>query len=79
MGGKASLLLVIGFSMLFMIFSRNFNNMGYDTLDNYSRYFYKAKAHSLALTGINIMSNQIWLNLPDFPQQVYPASQIHHR
>ena len=62
MGGKASLFLVIGFSMLFMIFGRNFNSMGYDTLDNFTRYYYKSKAHSLALAGINIVSNSIWLN-----------------
>jgi hypothetical protein len=62
MGGKASLLLVIGFSLLFMIFGRNFNSMAYDTLDNFSRYFYKSKAHSLALVGINIMSNRLWRN-----------------
>jgi len=62
MSGKSSLFLVIGFSMLFMIFGRNFNNMAYDTLDNFTRYYYKAKAHSLALAGVNLISNQIWLN-----------------
>jgi len=60
MGGKASLLLVIGFSLLFMIFGRNFNQMGYDTLDNFTRYYYKSKAHSLAIIGINLMSNRLW-------------------
>jgi hypothetical protein len=62
MGGKASLLLVLGFSLIFMVAGRNYNNMATSTTTNVSNYFLDAKAHNLAASGVNLVTNQIFVN-----------------
>jgi len=62
MGGKGAILLVLGFSLIFMVAGRNFNNMATGTIDNFSSYFYDAKAHNIAATGINLVANQFFLD-----------------
>jgi hypothetical protein len=62
MGGKASLFLVIGFSLIFMIAGRNFNNMATSTTDNFTSYFVKSKAHYIAVSGVNLIVNRLFLD-----------------
>lgn len=62
MGGKASLLLVLGFNLIFMIAGRNFNNMATSTTINVSNYFIDAKTHTLAASGVNIVINKLFLD-----------------
>jgi len=62
MGGKAALLLVLGFSVIFMIAGRNFNNMSTSAVDNFVGYYSDAKAHNLAASGVNLVTNQVFLN-----------------
>jgi hypothetical protein len=62
MGGKASLLLVLGFSLIFMVAGRNFNNMATNTTINVSNYYIDAKTHTLASSGVNIVINKLFLD-----------------
>jgi hypothetical protein len=66
-GGKAAILLVLGFSLVFMVAGSNFNRMSTDTVDNMAAYFYETKAHHIASAGVNIVANKVFLNndLPD--------------
>jgi hypothetical protein len=67
MFGKGSLLLVLGFSMMFMVSGVSFNNMMNSTIDNYSKYYFTAKCRYLADAGVNIINNRLWKNasVPD--------------
>lgn len=62
MGGKGALLLVLGFSLIFMVAGRNFNNMATSTVENLTSYYSDTKAHHLAASGVNLVTNQIFLN-----------------
>lgn len=67
MGGKGAIFLVLGFSLIFMVVGRNFNSMATATVDNFTAYYYETKVHHIAATGVNLVTNQIFLNgaLPD--------------
>jgi hypothetical protein len=62
MGGKGSLILVIGFSFIFMIAGRNFNNMATSTIDNYDKYYLKTQCRYFANSGVNIINSKLWKN-----------------
>ena len=62
MGGKAALLLVLGFSLIFMVAGKNFNQMATGTVENFSGYFYDTKARHLTATGVNLVTNKIFFN-----------------
>ncbi len=62
MGGKAALLLVLGFSLIFMVAGKNFNQMAIGTVENFSGYFYDAKARHLTDAGVNLATNKIFFN-----------------
>jgi hypothetical protein len=62
MGGKGAILLVLGFSLIFMVAGRNFNSMATATVDNFANYYYDAKAHHMATSGVNLVTNQLFLN-----------------
>ncbi|NJD23036.1 MAG: DUF4900 domain-containing protein [Melioribacter sp.] len=62
MGGKAALFLVLGFSLIFMVAGRNFNSLATSTVDNFANYYFDTKAHHLAASGVNLVTNQIFLN-----------------
>jgi len=62
MGGKGALLLVLGFSLIFMVAGRNFNSMSTATVENFANYYNDQKSHHLAASGINLVTNQIFLN-----------------
>jgi hypothetical protein len=62
MGGKAILFLVVGFSLIFMIAGRNFNNMGIATTENLSKYYVQAQAHYIAASGVNLVVNRLFLD-----------------
>lgn len=62
MGGKGALLLVLGFSLIFMVAGRNFNNMATSTVENFANYYYNTKSRHFASSGINIVINKLYLN-----------------
>lgn len=62
MGGKASVLLVLGFSMLFLVKTHNFSNLTTRALDNTIDYYTKSKAHNACISGANMASNMLFFD-----------------
>ncbi len=62
MVGKAALLLVMGFSMIFLTFGYRFNSVSTQTVQNYADYYNQTAAYNLASSGANMAANQIFLD-----------------
>ncbi len=62
MGGKAAILLVLGFSMIFLIFGHNFSNLSTRAVDNMTDYYAETQAFNIANAGANIAANQIFMD-----------------
>ena len=62
MSGKATLLLIVGFSLIFLVVSRNFGDTATRAIDNYVDYYKKAVSHNIAVSGANIAANNIFLD-----------------
>jgi len=62
MSGKASLLVVMGFNLIFLVLSKNFGDVSSRTVDNYVNYYQGTVAHDIAISAANIAANQIFLD-----------------
>lgn len=62
MGGKASLLLVLGFSMIFLVVGQNFLGLSNRAIDNVSRYYSETQAQNIAVAGANMAANAIFMD-----------------
>ena len=62
MGGKATILLVLGFSLIFVIVGYNFGGLTTRAVDNSVDYFSKTIAHNIAVSGANMALNEIFLD-----------------
>jgi len=60
MSGKASLFVVVGFTLLFMITLQNYGSITNRSVDNYIEYCNKTVAHNIALSAANIVANQVY-------------------
>ena len=57
MGGKASLYMVLGFSLIFMVAGYNFSSLTRRAVNNEVCYFEETKAHDIAVAGANLAAN----------------------
>ena len=62
MGGKASILMVLGFSMIFLVFGYNYNNMTNRAIDNFIEYYTNTNSHNIAVAGANMAANEVFMN-----------------
>lgn len=62
MGGKASILMVLGFSMIMLIFSYNYSRLTVGAVDNEVQYYKETIAQNIAISGANIGANQLFLS-----------------
>lgn len=62
MGGKASLYMVLGFSLIFMVAGYNYGLLTNNAVDNNVNYYCETIAHNIAVSGANIAANQVFLN-----------------
>lgn len=62
MGGKASILLVLGFSLIFLIIGHNFGNVSTRATDNFADYYDSTMAYNIAISGTNIVANKFFVN-----------------
>jgi hypothetical protein len=60
MGGKAILILVLGFSLIFMVAQTNYSTMATQTTQNLTSYYNLTKCRNAALSGINLLSNRLF-------------------
>lgn len=62
MGGKAALLLVLGFSSILLVIGLNFNSISGNAADNSGQFFESAMSKEIARTGINLAVSNISRN-----------------
>jgi len=62
MGGKAAIFMVLGFSMIFLVFGQNYNNLTNSAIDNFTNYYVRTKAHNIAVSGANMAANEVFMN-----------------
>lgn len=62
MAGKASLFLVLGFSMIFFVMSRNMISYTSDMETNYYGYYVRTISHNIAVSGANMASSQLFFD-----------------
>ena len=60
MFGKASLFLVMGFSIIFLVFGQKYNALSNETVDNLTDYQNETIAHNLASSGANLGANAMF-------------------
>ena len=54
MVGKASLFLILGFSLIFLVLGNNFGRISVQAFNNFSEYHDQTVAHDIAISGANI-------------------------
>lgn len=62
MGGKAILLVVIGFSMIFSVVNFNSSNTTTRAVENLTEYYSKTTLHNIAASGANMAANKIFID-----------------
>ncbi len=62
MGGKAAILLVLGFSLIFLVVGHNFGSLSTRSVDNYADYYRETMAHNIAVSAANIAANQLFFD-----------------
>mgnify|MGYP005845197311 CR=1 FL=1 len=62
MVGKATLFVVAGFSLIFLIVEYNMGSVSTRAVSNFVDYYVENYAHELAVTGANLAANQIFLD-----------------
>jgi hypothetical protein len=62
MGGKGTILIVMGFAISFFAFGRNFLNLTKQSSDNVVDYYCETKAHNIAVSAANFACNELFLD-----------------
>ncbi|PKL82875.1 MAG: hypothetical protein CVV24_07910 [Ignavibacteriae bacterium HGW-Ignavibacteriae-3] len=62
MGGKAAILLVLGFSLIFLVAGNNFNRVASTSVDNFSDYYTQTNAYNIARSAANIAANKVFFD-----------------
>jgi hypothetical protein len=62
MNGKATLLVVAGFSLIFLIVGKNLGSISSRAVDNSVEYYNQTVAHELAVSSANLAANQIFFD-----------------
>ncbi len=62
MGGKAAILMVLGFSIIFLVAGHNIGNLSTSAVDNEVVYFKENIAHNIAVSSANMALNQIFID-----------------
>jgi hypothetical protein len=62
MSGKAALFLILGFSTIFAVMSKNLLDYSNDATDNYVQYYSASNAHNIATSGANMAVSQLFFN-----------------
>ncbi len=71
MSGKASLLVIAGLSLVFLVIAQNFGNISNRAVDNYVEYHTETVAHNIAVSGANIAANEVYED-PTWVPTSYP-------
>jgi cytoskeletal protein CcmA (bactofilin family) len=64
MTGRGTLIVILGFALLFGIASKNWNRVATSSVDNFLQYYDETMAHSIAISAANLGANQVFVNQP---------------
>jgi hypothetical protein len=62
MGGKAAILLVLGFSMIFLVFTQNNSRVSTTATQNFADYYTETKVNNMAQAAANMAAHKIFEN-----------------
>jgi hypothetical protein len=62
MGGKASILIVMGFSAVLLVMTQNFNSLTVRSVDNFASYYEETIAHNIAVSGANFAASALFFD-----------------
>jgi len=62
MVGKATLFVVAGFSLIFLIVEYNMGNVSTRAVDNFTEYYLENYSREIATSGANLAANKIFLD-----------------
>lgn len=62
MSGKATLLVVMGFSLIFLIVGKNLGSISSRAVDNSVEYYNQTVAHELAVSAANLAANNLFFD-----------------
>ncbi|MCW9097233.1 MAG: DUF4900 domain-containing protein [Ignavibacteriaceae bacterium] len=62
MGGKVSLLLILGFSGIFGMIGQNLLNFSNEASENFYNYYTETRSHNIAVSGANMASNKLFMD-----------------
>ena len=62
MAGKATFLVIIGFTLIFMVAIKNFGRISTGAVGNMVDYYTEMISHNIAVSGANLASNQIFVD-----------------
>ena len=62
MSGKATIFVIAGFSLLFLVIAKNFGDVSNRAVDNFIELPQRDCAHGIAISGANIAANEIFLD-----------------
>jgi len=71
MSGKAILLVVLSFSLIFLIMGRNLGDISTRAVENSSKYYTNTVAHEIAVSGANIVASLISRD-PEYDDPITP-------
>ncbi len=62
MGGKVSLLLILGFSGIFGLMGRSLLNFSNEASENFYNYYSGTRSHNIAVSGANMAANKLFID-----------------
>jgi hypothetical protein len=62
MGGKVSLLLILGFSGIFGLMRRNLLNFSNEASENFYDYYTDTRSHNIAVSSANMAANMLFID-----------------
>ena len=62
MVGKGTLLVILGFSLIFGLASNYWNRESTEAVDNFVQYYNETAAHNMAVSGANVALSSVFLN-----------------
>jgi len=62
MGGKAAILLVLGFSLIFLVIGHNFNGIVNSSIDNSVNYYTSTASYNIAVSAANMAASEIFFD-----------------
>ena len=62
MVGKGTLIVILGFSLIFALASKYWDRESTDAAENFVQYYDQTVAHTIAVSGANLGANQVYLD-----------------